>query len=262
MALRTVLLPAWRRGRGLVTATSPKQIKRFYDEVSVQQTGEMWRVFLDGKVVKSPKGTILDLPARGVAHRVAQEWRSQTENLNPQEMPLTTVGCTALDVVGPDPGACIERMLPYLETDTLCFEDEQQLLAERQLQEWVPIRNWFENHYSVQLGISSSLAVPGHPEATIPQVAEKMLQRDAWELCALEIATQTAKSLIVAVALLDRAGISPEEAMNLCLLEENFQIERWGLVEGDHDVARTETLKWLHACQLFSKSHRDVMETE
>eukprot|EP00930_Biecheleria_cincta_P041961 TRINITY_DN28855_c0_g1_i1.p1 TRINITY_DN28855_c0_g1~~TRINITY_DN28855_c0_g1_i1.p1 ORF type:complete len:263 (-),score=42.83 TRINITY_DN28855_c0_g1_i1:45-833(-) len=262
MALRTALLPALRRGRGLVTATSPKKIKRFYDEVTIQQTGETWRVFLDGKVVKSPKGTHLDLPARGVAHRVAQEWRSQTENLNPQEMPLTTVGCTALDIVRPDPSACIDRMLPYLETDTLCFQDEQELLAERQLQEWGPIRKWFEEHCSVQLGISSSLAAPGHPDVTIPQVAEKLLQRDPWELCALEIATQTAKSLIVAVALLDRADISPEVAMNLCLLEENFQIERWGLVEGDHDVARTDTLKWLQACQLFAKSRRDVMEAE
>ena len=82
-------------------------------------------------------------------------------------------------------------------------------------------------------------------------MAEQLLSRDAWELCALEVATQTvarhestatsqivclmiagslwpeAKSLIVASALLDRST-SVEEAVRWAQLEENFQIERTG----------------------------------
>ncbi|CAE8590234.1 unnamed protein product, partial [Polarella glacialis] len=67
--------------RGLVTASSPKKIKRFYKEASVQPTGGFWRVTLDGKVVKTPKGTHLDLPSVGIAERVAHEWQSQGEHL-------------------------------------------------------------------------------------------------------------------------------------------------------------------------------------
>ena len=37
-------------GPGLVTATRPKQIKRFYDDVSIEQNGDRFRVLLDGKV--------------------------------------------------------------------------------------------------------------------------------------------------------------------------------------------------------------------
>ena len=44
------------------------------------------------QVIKTPKGTTLDLPGVGVAHRVAQEWRAQGENLEPLEMPFTTLG--------------------------------------------------------------------------------------------------------------------------------------------------------------------------
>eukprot|EP00931_Biecheleriopsis_adriatica_P111303 TRINITY_DN85669_c0_g1_i1.p1 TRINITY_DN85669_c0_g1~~TRINITY_DN85669_c0_g1_i1.p1 ORF type:complete len:282 (-),score=61.07 TRINITY_DN85669_c0_g1_i1:53-859(-) len=255
-----LMLPARLRShqRGLVTATSPKQIKRFYQEVSVEPVGDMWRVFLDGRVVKSPKGTHLDLPAHALALRVASEWRAQGEHLQPQEMPLTTVGCTALDIVKKDCDACIDRMLPYLEMDTVCFQDEQELLAERQLQEWGPLRGWFEAQHGVTLGVSTGLGAPGHPQGTISSIAKQLRQRDVWELCAMEIATQTAKSLIVAMALLDRSGTTAEDAMRLAQLEENFQIERWGLVEGDHDVNQTEMLKWLEACRHFAKDHRDV----
>mmetsp|Transcript_36168 Transcript_36168/g.84693 ORF Transcript_36168/g.84693 Transcript_36168/m.84693 type:complete len:262 (+) Transcript_36168:47-832(+) len=246
-------------GRGLVTATRPKQIKRFYEEVSIQEVGGLFRVLLDGKVVKTPKGTTLDLPGVGVAHRVAREWRAQGENLEPLEMPFTTLGCTALDITQKDPEGCIDRMMPFLEMDTVCFQVDEEFLAERQQQEWGPLREWFQQEYAVKLGVATGLGSPGHPEDTMLRVAEQLLTRDAWELCALEIATQTAKSLIVASALLDRST-SAEEAMRWAQLEENFQIERWGLVEGDHDVTESEMLKWFGACRQFGKVHRHASE--
>lgn len=242
-----------------MTATRPKQIKRFYEEVSIEEVGGLFRVLLDGKVVKTPKGTTLDLPGVGVAHRVAREWRAQGENLEPLEMPFTTLGCTALDITQKDPEGCIDRMMPFLEMDTVCFQVDEEFLAERQEQEWRPLREWFQQEYAVKLGVATGLGSPGHPEETMLRVAEQLLTRDAWELCALEIATQTAKSLIVASALLDRST-SAEDAMRWAQLEENFQIERWGLVEGDHDVTESEMLKWFGACRQFGKVHRHASE--
>ncbi|CAL1134502.1 unnamed protein product [Cladocopium goreaui] len=246
--------------RGLVTATRPKVMKRFYQEVMLEEskTGTpCWRVLLDGKVVKTPKGTPLELPGRGVAQEVAGEWQQQTEDILPLEMPFTTLGCTALDITQHDPAASVDRLLPFLEMDTVCFQGEQDLLAERQRQEWGPLREWFASKYEVTLGVASGLAAPNHPEETLLRITQLLLDRDAWELCALEVATQTAKSFIVASALLDKSTTA-EEAIRLAQLEEDFQIERWGMVEGDHDVMETEMLKWLTACRRFSKLHRDI----
>lgn len=258
----TLSCHAFARRRSLVTAEAPKPIKRFYDRASARQVEGVWRVMLDERVVKTPKGTVLDLPSRVVAEAVAAEWDGQSETLRPKEMPLTTIGCTAIDLIRPERDQCISRMLPYLATDTVCFVDEQGLLADLQAKEWGPLREWFQGHFGVTLSVASGLGVPNHPEGTLEAVERQLQQRDEWELCALEVATQTAKSVVVAAALLDRDGASPESALRWALLEEHFQIERWGLVEGEHDVSHSDCLVWLGACQRFVHAMRQGKAVE
>jgi chaperone required for assembly of F1-ATPase len=45
------------------------------------------------------------------------------------------------------------------------------------------------------------------------------------------------QSLITALAIFKR-HITAKEAMEICRLEEEFQINNWGLVEGGHDLDR------------------------
>lgn len=213
-------------------------------------------MLLDGRPVRTPKGSALELPSDALAQGIADEWRQQQDLLKPREMPMTTIGCTAIDITRLDCGACVERMIPFLAMDTVCFEDESEPLAEVQNSEWSPLRRWFEEQFSVSLGVAKGLGVPAHPQGTLESVEGSLRSRDEWELCALEIATSTAKSVIVAIALLDRSGVSAEDALRWSNLEENFQIERWGMVEGEHDVAHSEALVWFEACQRFSKGHR------
>jgi len=243
----------------LVTAESPRPLKRFYTEATAEDasSGAACRVLLDGKPVKTPKGSFLALPSRALAEAVATEWRNQSTHVRPKEMPLTTIGCTVIDLVlpetptGPGSNLCVDRMLPYLETDTVCYEDDHEPLADLQRSEWGPLRQWYENRLGVQLAIATGLSVPAHPEATLEAVRQDLQNRGPWELCALEIATTTAKSLVVATALLDRDDVAAEQALRWAILEEYFQIERWGLVEGEHDVAHQEALLWLNATQRF-----------
>lgn len=242
--------------RSLVTANSPRLLKRFYQGASTEQHGDVWRVLLDGKPVKTPKGFFLELPSQTVAQAVAAEWAAQGEHLKTKEMPLTTAGCTAVDLVRPAKFECVERLMPFLAMDTLCFEDENDELAELQAKEWAPVRQWFETHFGVTLGVARGIAPPAHPEETLSIVSKELCSRDEWELSALEIATDTAKSLIVAVALLDMPDVDAEAARRLALLEESFQIERWGLVEGEHDVSHSALLQWLTAVRLFGRKGR------
>jgi len=246
------------QARTLVTATSIKPMKRFYKETSVEESGAVWRVLLDKRPVKTPKGSFLELPTLELAQAVAQEWGSQGENLRTREMTLTTVGCTAVDLVRPEKAACVNRMLPYLAMDTLCFEDDQELLAEMQAMEWGPVRQWFEERFQVELRVGRGIMGPRHPQATESAVEEQLQSRDEWELCALEICTNIAKSFIVSAALLEREDVHSKDAFRWALLEEHYQIERWGLVEGEHDVSHTEFMMWMDACRRFGQHGRTL----
>jgi len=245
--------------RTLVTAEPKKPIKRFYDTATVEQVGQSrWRVAIDGRPVKTPKGAALELPSALLAEGLAEEWRAQGEHVRPQDMPLNTIGCTAVDLIRPRTEACVGRLMPFLATDTLCFEEADGMLAERQRDEWQPARSWFEGHFGVKLGVArgAGLAVPDHPSETIGAIEEDLLARDEWELSAIEVATETAKSLIVATALIERPDLAAEDALRWALLEEHFQIEKWGMVEGEHDVSHSESLRWLEASQDFVQRRR------
>lgn len=237
-----------------MTAQSPKPIKRFYESASAQEKQDgFWRVLLDSKPVRTPKGSLLDIPSKNLAQAVALEWQAQGETVRPLDMPLTTLGCTAIDLVRPelDDGSCVRRLLPFLETDTVCFEDDQEALAAMQRAEWGPLRQWFEERFGLTLAVGRGFTAPCHPEYTLTSVEKALAARSEWDLCAIEVATSTAKSLIVAVALVDKPDMAAEDALRWALLEEHFQIERWGLVEGEHDVAHSEALKWLRASREF-----------
>ena len=41
-----------------MTATRPKQIKRFYEEVSIQEVGGLFRVLLDGKALAAQRPSL------------------------------------------------------------------------------------------------------------------------------------------------------------------------------------------------------------
>jgi ATP synthase F1 complex assembly factor 2 len=249
--------------RSLVTAERPKPLKRFYQEASVKQVSEKaWCVMLDSKALKTPKRTDLHLPSQPLAAALAEEWASQIDKVNPHDMPITTLACTAVDLVRPDPGGCISRMLPYLSSDTVCFEDDQERLAELQTAEWGPLREWFEARFGVKLRVAQGLGVPNHDEGTEQAVGLHLALRDEWELCALEVATNTAKSLVVAAALIDKPDTTAEDARRWALLEEFYQIERWGLVEGEHDVSHAECLRWYAAIHNFISERRRTGASE
>ncbi len=58
---------------------------------------------------------------------------------------------------------------------------------------------------------------------------------DSWHLAAVEQLTSASKSLVVAAAVV--AGrLSVEEGIAMARLEEEYQLEDWGMVEAGHDL--------------------------
>ena len=58
---------------------------------------------------------------------------------------------------------------------------------------------------------------------------------DDWRLAALDSLTATGRSLVIGLAVAMR-HLGPEEALALMRLEEQFQADHWGSVDGGHDV--------------------------
>lgn len=244
-------------------------VRRFYQSVSVQPTGDegTWHVTLDERKLRTPKGSALDLPTKALADAIAEEWEAQEEHMKPHDMVMTTLGCTAVDLVGKQRDETITRMMPYLETDTICFEEDDASasglslpgsgdLLKLQQAEWGPVRAWFEQRFGVKVALAQGISLPAHPEATIATVKEALHRYDNWELTCVEQATTSAKSLITAVALVEKEGATAEDALRWSNLEEFYQIERWGLVEGEHDDSHELYLLWFSACQNFVRLRR------
>merc|ERR1719198_2415376 len=97
---------------------------------------------------------------------------------------------------------------------------------------------------------------PAHPEGMLEEIGRQLRLRNEWELTAMEVATQYAKSFIVASALCDKEAFGAPEALQAAMLEELFQIERWGMVEGDHDVSHADLLIWFGAVRTFTSALR------
>ena len=81
--------------------------------------GDWFGVTLDGRVLKSPMGQTLALPSQHLAYAVAAEWDSQEKHLQPSQMPLMTLTCTALDQAAFHPNHYRQQALAYLPTDTV-----------------------------------------------------------------------------------------------------------------------------------------------
>jgi len=77
-----------------------------------------------------------------------------------------------------------------------------------------------------------------------------LFSMDEFELSGLNFAAQTTKSLIIPLALFYR-HINLSDAIAASRLEEEFQIEQYGEVEGHHDLDKVDVDVRLASASLF-----------
>jgi ATP synthase F1 complex assembly factor 2 len=82
-------------------------------------TTSWYGITLDGRKVSTPMGQTLAVPSETLAYMIAAEWDLQTKALQPSNMPLMTLACTALDQAAIHPQFYRDSALQYLPTDTV-----------------------------------------------------------------------------------------------------------------------------------------------
>lgn len=228
-------------------------MKRFYKDASASAAADGgYTVLLDGKTVKTPKRVMLSLPNVPMAEAIAEEWRVQGDNIDPQTMPLTRLAFAAIDVVTPERERVAEQVLKYAETDLLCYraEDPPELVA-RQAQAWSPLLDWAAEIYGARLKVASGIRHVAQPGEAITELQQAITRYDEFELAALRTATTITGSLILALALAEEE-VSADEAFAAATLDETFQAEKWGF-DAEAEKRREQLLLEIRAADRFMR---------
>jgi chaperone required for assembly of F1-ATPase len=199
-------------------------VKRFWKEVTVADGG----IALDTRPVRTPGRVPLILPTPQLAEAVAQEWRDVGEDLDPRTMPLTGLANAAIDRIAPDPQAFAAGLAAYGESDLLYYRagDPPPLVA-RQAAMWDPILDWARTRYDVHFEPATGVMHRAQPEATLHRLAEAIGAVDAFRLAPLSPIVTITGSLVLALALLERAA-DADTVWRAAHLDEDWQAEQWG----------------------------------
>ena len=203
-------------------------MKRFYKEAAVDAREGGYGVALDGRPVRTPAKAILLVPSSELAASIAEEWNGQGEEIVPGEMPLTSIACTAIDLVATDRNKALEELLEFAQHELLCYRaDHPQELVARQELVWQPLLDWAEGQFGARLVVGSGVL---HLEQTTDALAALKAAAERYgdfELAALATAVRACGSLVVGLALTEER-LHADEAFAASELDESFQIERWG----------------------------------
>jgi chaperone required for assembly of F1-ATPase len=211
-------------------------MKRFWKDVTVDAERG---VRLDERPVRTPGRVPLLLPTDILAEAVADEWRNVADDIDPRAMPLTGLANAAIDRIAPDPAAFAAGLAAYGESDLLCYRaDSPPDLVARQAALWDPPLDWARDRYDVHFEIVTGVMHRPQPEATVERLGTAIAARPAFELAPLSPIVTITGSLVLALALAERA-IEAEAVWAAANLDEDWQAEHWG--EDDLAVKARET---------------------
>jgi chaperone required for assembly of F1-ATPase len=203
-------------------------MKRFWTEVDVAAEEGGWGIRLDGRPVRTPARAPLVVPTEALAEAMAGEWRDVEGEIDPRVMPLTGLANAAIDRVAPDKEAFAAGLARYAEADLACYRAEgPRGLAERQAESWDALLAWARRRYDVDFATTYGISHVPQAEATVDRLSHAVASLDAFRLAGLSPLVTIGGSLVVALAVLEKAVI-PEEGWDAVSIDERWQLEQWG----------------------------------
>jgi len=212
-----------------------------------------YTVRLDGRSLRTPMGDPLSVPSETLATGMAAEWNSVESVIRPNQLPLMTLASTAIDQAPRNPQSYRDGILRFLETDTVGYFAEEPTVRKRQEVEWAAIHKMILDWSGHEIGLSSGFGKLPHAPGLIETCRDYVNSLDAWKLTILYSLASETKSFCIGFSLL-RDCISIKEAVAAARVEEEFNIENWGLVEGGHDYDRLNASVQIRAALIFRDS--------
>lgn len=231
---------------------------RFYKRVTTREAddGNGWNVMLDYRTLKTPSKRPLKCPTLALAKAIAAEWEfQQIDGIRPFTMPLMKLTCTALERVPLTRHKIIEYLMKKFHQDLVFCRapgdtDLTSNVLGRQVEKLDPLLNWVESEFGFKPIVYSSF-FGGKQEGGLVDAIENLLKKtDDCELAAIDAIAASAHSLVIALGIFC-GRLDIEEAIKLIRLEEDLQVDRWGLVEGGHDVDIADLRVQVSAATVF-----------
>ena len=223
--------PSWdesiKRAQALMKAP---EIKRVYKTADVAEEDGGFALRLDGRITRTPAKNKLVAPTRALAEAIAEEWRTQGEILQPAAMPLTRLANSALDGVARSIPETVAESAGYAGTDLVCYRAlEPEALAARQAAAFDPVLAFAEEAFGARFVLAGGIMHVAQPEASLTAVrAAVETFAEPFALTALHALTSLSGSALIAL-MVAHGATSAEDAWRAAHVDEDFQIERWGV---------------------------------
>jgi len=204
-------------------------MKRFYSDVRIAASPDGYSILLDDRVVKTPGKQGLILPTGAFAEAVANEWRAQDADINPDTMPISKLANTAIDRVKPRFGEVAREIANFAGTDLLCYRaSEPADLVAKQVEKWDPYLVWAKGTLNAPLETTTGIMPIQQDQTTLATLAAEVFSHDYNELTALHEFTNGLGSIVLALAYLK--GFAPfDDVWQASILDQTVQEEAWGI---------------------------------
>jgi chaperone required for assembly of F1-ATPase len=225
-------------------APPPPGPKRLYTLAEAAPLDGGYTVRLDTRLVRTPNRAKLIVPTLALAEGLAAEWARQGEFVSPLTMPLNRMAHTAIDLIAVNHDGLVAELATYAGTDLLCYRAESPRdLVRRQADAWQPWLDWAAEIYGARLIVTEGVIAVRQSDEALDRLKQAVRAHDHFQLAALQLAVNTAGSLILGLAL-SRGALSADSAAAIAEVDDAYQIERWG---DDHQAkAKRE------------RAHRDI----
>ncbi|MBN9787144.1 ATPase [Pseudonocardia sp. TMWB2A] len=226
-------------------------MKRFYKEVSIRPETDGFSILLDNMPVRTPGRALLTVPTQALADRIAEEWRSQGEEVDPRGMRFTGMANAAIDRIAPDPAPYIADIARYAESDLFCYRAlEPEPLVARQVAAWNPLLDWAERLYDVQFEITQGIIPVTQAEATLSRLGAAVAKYPAFVLAPLSILTTLGGSLVASLAIAE-GHQSAAKLWPAVVLDELWQEEMWGADSDARKARAFHEQEWMDAAEFL-----------
>ncbi|MBN9064547.1 MAG: ATPase [Rhizobiales bacterium 65-9] len=206
--------------------------KRFWREATTAPVAGGHELLLDGRPARTPGRRPLSVPGPAAAEALAAEWNAVEGAIDPARMPLTRLANSSIDGVADQIEAVRADIVKYAGSDLVCYRAaEPETLVARQTELWDPVTQWARDALGARLVLAEGVMFAPQPEPALEAIAAAVGEIPApHALAALHVVTTLTGSALLALALA-RGAMSAEEVWRAAHVDEDVQMEIWGLDE-------------------------------
>lgn len=227
------------------------------DDARTGTMKKMWALTLDGRHVRTPANKLLTLPTENMAMAIALEFDVQDLHILPYTMPMTTLATTSIDQISISHvrTTSIAGMIRQLNNDLITLRsNEPEDLVENEDETWGAICQWASEHYGCPVHATNNWLHVQQEQKLVEAVEADLQTRSDWSLAVLDNVSGATGSTLIAMALY-HGRLDSAAANKAARLQEQYQVDRWGMVEasgmGGHDIDAADMRARLAAAAVF-----------